>query len=88
MPSAPQTSSTRLPPDLHRELVRLEALGDGLRRGFRCEVRPNGDWAVSCRSAHRWGPPERMLADLRRLPDAAGWKALWKALFSWPESPF
>ncbi len=87
MPAPEPSPPRRLPPALHRELVRLEALRDGLRRGLRCEERPNGRWAVSCRSAHRWGPPEKILSDLRRLPDGAGWRALWETLFSWPDSP-
>ena len=76
------------PPALRRELVRLAARDDGIRRGLRWESKPNGQWKVSCRSGFRTAPPDRILADLGRLPDGAGWDAVWEALFSWPESPF
>ena len=76
------------PQALERELVRLAALRGGVRRGLCWEAMPNGQWKVSCRSAFRTAPADRILADLCRLPDAAGWKAVWEALFSWPESPF
>ena len=76
------------PSALRRELVRLAALDGGTRRGLRWEGLSNGRWKVSCRSAFRTAAPDRILADLDRLPDGAGWKAVWEALFSWPESPF
>ena len=81
-------SEPRLPPALRRELVRLVALESGVRRGLRWQELANGHWRLSCRTAFRSASPDHILADLERLPDGAGWKAAWEALFSWPESPF
>jgi hypothetical protein len=78
----------RFPPALRRQLVRLGALDGGIERGLRWEELPNGQWKISCRSAFRFAAPDRILSDLGRLADGAGWKAVWEALFSWPESPY
>ena len=82
------SSERRFPPPLCRELVRLEALRDGVERGLRWEELSNGQWRLWCRSAFRTASPEAILSDLERLADGAGWKAAWEALFSWPESPY
>ncbi len=77
-----------LPPPLRHELVRLEALEGGIQNGLRFEEGPNGNWKISCTTAFHSAAPDRILSDLERVPDGAGWKAVWEALFSWPESPF
>ncbi len=76
------------PADLRRELERLEALEVGIQRGLRWEEMTGGRWKVSCETAFRWDFPDRILADLDRLSDGAGWTTTWDALFSWPESPY
>ena len=75
------------PPDLRSELIRLDAFEVGIQRGLCWEGMTNGRWKVSCETAFRLDFPDRILSDLDRLSDGAGWPATWEALFSWPESP-